>query len=167
MCRFRWFHLFWPLKASPTVIGECARSPASLLQRRSRYSTPLPTQSNRYKYIDINKPCLYWKSLSYGSTLDVDCRSSGYLFDWSSFYCVVGFAFILKTVHDKDMAELVGGGVLMYQNVSLGVCQKAVNWIKEKEVIFGMDQSQLILKKLIRFFNRGLINGWYDWSYLR
>ena len=57
------------------------------------------------------------------------------------------------------MAELVGGGVLMYQNVSLGVCQKAVNWIKEKEVIFGMDQSQLILKKLIRFFNRGLING--------
>ena len=76
-----------------------------------------------------------------------------------SFFCVVGFAFILKTVHDTEMADLVGGGELIYQNVSLGVCQKAINWIKEKEVIFGMDQSHLIFKRLIRFFNRGLING--------
>ena len=27
-----------------------------------------------------------------------------------SFFCVVGFAFILKTVHDTEMADLVGGG---------------------------------------------------------
>ena len=56
------------------------------------------------------------------------------------------------------MAEVVGGGELMYQNVSLGICQRAIDWMEKKEVIFSMEQSQLVFKKLIRFFNCGLIN---------
>lgn len=71
-------------------------------------------------------------------------------------HCPTGFSFNLRVVHDIEIAELVGGGELMYQNVSLGVCKKAVDWMKEKEVVFGMDQAQLLFKKLIRFLNRGI-----------
>jgi hypothetical protein len=56
------------------------------------------------------------------------------------------------------MAELRGGGELMYQSVSLGMCDKTLNWMEEKEVIFSMEQSQLVFKKLIRFFKCGLMD---------
>lgn len=70
-------------------------------------------------------------------------------------HCPTGFSFNLKEAQDAEIADLVGGGEFMYQNVSLGACKRAVDWMKEKEVIFGMDQAQLLLKKLIGFLNRG------------
>lgn len=66
-----------------------------------------------------------------------------------------GFSFNLKEVQDAEIADLVGGGALMYQNVSTGACKRAVDWMKEKEVIFGMDQAQLLFKKLTGFLNTG------------
>ncbi|KAH7446608.1 hypothetical protein KP509_01G064600 [Ceratopteris richardii] len=69
-----------------------------------------------------------------------------------------GFSFDIKEANDADIGELIEGGELLYQNVSLGLCRKAVDWMKE-DVIFGTNQSQLLLKRLVGFLNRGLTNG--------
>lgn len=67
-----------------------------------------------------------------------------------------GFKFSLRSVHDMDIAELVGGGELVYQNVSLGTLfRKATGWIKEEEAIFGMAQARLLFKALHRLLQRG------------
>lgn len=67
-----------------------------------------------------------------------------------------GFKFSLRSVHDMDIAELVGGGERVYQNVSLGTLfRKATGWIKEEEAIFGMAQARLLFKALHRLLQRG------------
>lgn len=71
-------------------------------------------------------------------------------------HCLSGFTFNLRRIHDVDVAQLVGGGELMYQNVSLGtLCKKAKDWMKEEEAIFGVAQAQLFFKKLLQFIQQG------------
>ncbi|MCO5595309.1 hypothetical protein L7F22_049350 [Adiantum nelumboides] len=88
--------------------------------------------------------------------LQLSCPDGGFEPHLHFHHCSTGFSFDIKEAHDTEIAELVEGGELLYQNVSVGVCRKAVDWMKEKELIFGMNQAQMLFKRLIGFLNRGL-----------
>eukprot|EP00249_Psilotum_nudum_P012289 c2369_g1_i1 orf=220-2112(+) len=63
-----------------------------------------------------------------------------------------GFSFKLMSTSDQVIANLCGeGGELLYKVVSLGTLQrKALDWMKEREVTFGVSQLQIFFKRLLR-----------------
>ncbi|MCO5594544.1 hypothetical protein L7F22_048576 [Adiantum nelumboides] len=87
--------------------------------------------------------------------LQLSCPDGGFEPHLHFHHRPTGFSFDIKEAHDTEIAELVEGGELLYQNVSVGVCKKAIDWMKEKELIFGMNQAQMLFKRLIGFLNRG------------